>query len=216
MQIKRILLYILIGIVLFFICFGTGYVHGKKSIKIEADTVEVEKVITEYKPKYIHETKVVTQTIKVPYYAVFPDTERSIDSLKFVIDSLNNDKYVLIQIKDSLEIALQRVQRYYNSNDYEAWVSGVDPTLDSLRIKQQIQHITNTQVVDGEKFWLNVGLNANGWTNTSCNINPNINLSYVWKRATFTGEFGLSVPVKNTAGTIPYVQLGINYSLWSF
>jgi hypothetical protein len=47
-------------------------------------------------------------------------------------------------------------------------------------------------------------------------INPNINVSYVWKRTTFTGEFGLSVPIRNTSGTVPYFQLGVNYSLWSF
>jgi hypothetical protein len=85
-----------------------------------------------------------------------------------------------------------------------------------LRIKQQIQQITNTQIVNGEKFWLNVGLNANGWSNTSYTINPNVNISYIWKRTTFTGEFGLNVPFHNTAGTIPYVQFGINYALWSF
>ena len=216
MQTKRILLYILIGVTLLFICFGTGYIHGKKSIEIQTDTVEVEKIITEYKPKYTGEVKVASQSIKIPYYAVFPDVEKSIDSLKIVLDSLNKNNYLLVQIKDSLEIELQRVQRYYNSDNYEAWVSGVDPVLDSLKIKQQVQYITNTQVIDGEKFWLNVGLNANGWSNTSYNINPNVNLSYIWKRTTFTGEFGVSIPVKNTAGTIPYVQFGINYSLWSF
>jgi hypothetical protein len=120
MQTKRILLLVLIAVTLLFICFGTGYIRGKRSIAIQTDTVEIEKIITEYKPEYIYETKVVTQTIKVPYYAVFPETEKSIDSLKIVIDSLNKDKYILIQTKDSLEIALQRVQRYYNSDSYEA------------------------------------------------------------------------------------------------
>ena len=41
-------------------------------------------------------------------------------------------------------------------------------------------------------------------------------MSYNIKRVSLTGEFGLQIPTNNTSGTIPYVQLGMNYSLWSF
>lgn len=208
---RKEILGIIIACMLLFVCFGVGYNRGKKSIDIQTDTVKIEKIVVDYKPAPKSEYALSTQKIKVPLFAIFqeqPDTH-AIDSLKRIIESLKLET-------DSLEIELQRVQRHYESEDYEAWVSGIEPALDSIKIKQQIKYITTTQTIEANKFYLNVGLNANAWSTKSYILNPNINASYTWDRVTFTGEVGLNVPTYDTAGTTPYFQLGINYSLWSF
>lgn len=210
---KKEILLLIIVLTLLFICFGIGYKRGRSSIDIKQDTVFVEKVITQYKPNYKNEQPVGFQKVKLPTFIIFPEL---VDSSKYTVDKL---KYSLDSLKyctDSLELELQRIQRYYSGDDYEAWVSGIDPVLDSIRIKQQIQQITNTHVIERETFKLNAGLNADGWNRTSWALNPNINASYDINRITITGEVGFHVPLNNTSATIPYFQVGINYSLWSF
>lgn len=207
---KKEIVYIILILILLLICFGVGYKRGQKSIEIQTDTIKIEKVIVEHSPISVDEQLLKVQKVKLPILAVFPEKpNKNIDSLKNIIDSLWKNK-------DSLEIELQRIQKCYKTDDYEAWVSGIDPTLDSIKFKQQIKQIVNTQVIESDKFYLNVGLNANNLPKKSYTINPNINVSYNWKQVTFTGEFGLDVPINNTSGTLPYFQLGINYTMWSF
>ena len=208
---RKEILWIIVACVLLFVCFGVGYNRGKKSIDIQTDTVEIERTVVDYKPIPTNEYVLKTQRVKVPTFAIFPEPvdTHALDSLNKIIEHLRLST-------DSLEVELQRVQRHYQSEDYEAWVSGVEPALDSIKIKQQIKYITTTQVVKKEKFFLNVGLDGSGWLDKSYTIYPNINASFNWKWVTFTGEVGLDVPLQNTAGTVPYVQIGVNYSLWSF
>lgn len=98
------------------ICFGIGYKRGKGSIEIQKDTVVIEKVITEYKPAYKLERPVEFQKFKIPTYLIFTESNDSSVTIKFLRDSLDIFKH----LADSLEIELQRVQRYYASDDYEA------------------------------------------------------------------------------------------------
>lgn len=200
-------------IICFTICFCIGYKKGKSSIEIQKDTTVIEKVITQYKPVYKAEHPLDFQKITVPTYVIFPEY---IDSSKHTVICLKDSLDVLKHFADSLEIELQRVQRYYVADDYEAWVSGIDPVLDSIKVKQQIHQVTNTHIEKEKMFNLNIGLNANGWSKKSYEFSPNINLSYTKKRVTLTGEVGLQVPFNNTPGTIPYWQIGLNYSLYSF
>lgn len=208
---KKEILGLTIACILLFVCFGVGYNRGKKSVDIQTDTVKIEKVITEYKPAYKGETTLSTQKIKVPLYAIFPEqnNDEKIDSLYHIIDSLK-------LASDSLEVELQRVQRYYKADNYEAWVSGIEPELDSIKVKQQITYVTNTQVIENDKFNLNVGLNTTGLFNRSYTMTPNINIAYTWNRITFTGETGIDIPLNTTPQLTPYFQFGINYSLFSF
>lgn len=208
---RKEILGLIIVCVLLFICFGVGYNRGKKSVDIQTDTVKIEKVITEYKPSYKGEIALSTQKIKVPLFAVFPEQndDKKIDSLYHIIDSLK-------LASDSLEVELQRVQRHYKTDNYEAWVSGIEPELDSIKVKQQITYVTNTQVIENDKFCLNVGLNTTGLFNRSYTMTPNINIAYTWNRITFTGETGIDIPLNTTPQLTPYFQFGINYSLFSF
>lgn len=208
---KKEILGLVIACILLFVCFGVGYNRGKKSVDIQTDTVEIEKVITEYKPVYKGETTLSTKKIKVPLYAIFPEQNNNekIDSLYHIIDSLK-------LASDSLEVELQRVQRYYKTDNYEAWISGIEPELDSIKVKQQITYVTNTQVIENDKFYLSVGLNTAGLFNKSYTMTPNINIAYTWNRITFTGETGIDIPLNTVPQLTPYFQFGINYSLFSF
>lgn len=210
---ERKILILIITLLLLFLCFGVGYRKGRDSVEIKSDTVFVEKVIANHKPLYTNEIPVSIQKIKVPVIAVLSEytdsSKQTVIKLKHSLDSLAN-------LTDSLEFVLHRVQRYYSGNDYEAWVSGIDPLLDSIKIKQQVQQIVNTTSIKEKMFSFNVGLNATGWVRTSYCLNPNINVSFVKNRVEFIGEAGFNIPTNDMSKTLPYLQIGVNYSLWSF
>lgn len=52
----------------------------------------------------------------------------------------------LVTIHDTTYVALEREFKRYSDEDYEAQVSGVDPTLDWIKINQKTAYITNTVV----------------------------------------------------------------------
>ena len=144
-------------LICFIICFGIGYSRGKKVIVPQQDTVIVEKIITQYKPINVDQKDLYLQKFKVPIYLIFTEYK---DSSKRVVESLQYSLDSLQCFTDSLEIELQRVQKHYVDSCYEAWISGIDPQLDSIKIRQQIQYVTNNTIIEKDKFQLNVGLNA--------------------------------------------------------
>lgn len=49
-----------------------------------------------------------------------------------------------LHTSDTIYMWMDRQQKYYKTDDYEAWVSGINPRLDSLRFKTYKDVITNT------------------------------------------------------------------------
>lgn len=75
---------------------------------------------------------VVIKEIPVPVYVA--------DSS--AIDSLLNECARLERVGDSLRLVLLRVQRHYSDSTFDAWVSGIDPRLDSIKTYQTNMVIT--------------------------------------------------------------------------
>ena len=69
---------------------------------------------------------VLIKEIPVPVYVA--DTS--------AIDSLLKECARLERVGDSLQLVLLRVQRHYSDSTFDAWVSGVDPRLDSIKTYQ--------------------------------------------------------------------------------
>lgn len=64
---------------------------------------------------------------------------------------------------DSVAVAIPIEQKHYKGDDYDAWVSGWNPSLDSLRIYRQTQQIATTTEVTRWKtrrWGLSVGVGA--------------------------------------------------------
>lgn len=93
-----------------------GHFAPDTNVATKIDTLVVRDTFTYPKPTYI--TRKVTDTI----YIIPPkDT---------------------VQIHDT--IIMFREQRYYRSNEYQAWVSGIDPELDSIKVFPETRYITRT------------------------------------------------------------------------
>ena len=69
------------------------------------------------------------------------------------IDSLLNECARLERVSDSLQLVLLRVQRHYSDSTFDAWVSGVDPRLDSIKTYQTNMVITKEIPVIKKTRW---------------------------------------------------------------
>ncbi len=130
-------------------------------VKIRTDTLIIRDTVKIEKPVYI--TKVVLDSIlvAVPVVDTLPQT-------------------------DTIFINLPREQRYYKDNDYEAWVSGYHPELDSLNIFRKEKTVSNIYRTKYKEPRFSIGLQIG---------------------------YGISIQ-NNTLKTSPYLGIGINYRLF--
>lgn len=82
----------------------------------------------------VHHTDTIARE-KPVYYAV-----RQTDTLRVVVRDT-------VRQQDTLYLELRREQRAYRDTSFEAWVSGVEPALDSIRIFSPVQCVTVTERV---------------------------------------------------------------------
>ena len=117
----------------------------------KVDTLVIRDTNTFTEPKTEPSAQVVTKEIPIPVYLA--------DSTK--IDSLLNECARLERIGDSLHLVLLRVQRHYCDSTFDAWVSGVDPCLDSIKTYQTTRIITKEiPVIQVKKTRWGIGIQA--------------------------------------------------------
>jgi hypothetical protein len=61
---------------------------------------------------------------------------------------------------DTVEVQVPITSKHYGSKDYDAWVSGYEPSLDSIKVYKETQYITETitrTIKDNKHFFLDVG-----------------------------------------------------------
>lgn len=125
---------------------------------------------------------------------VFVDTPVARDSLVIRYKTVKVTVYDTIQApradtfsSDRAPVVIPITQKHYRDSVYEAWVSGYEPALDSIRVFQPITAITHTI------------------TNTE--------IRYKSKRWGVGVQAGIGV----TSGkTEPYIGLGVTYNIFSW
>lgn len=123
---------------------------------------------TEYVEVLRTDTLTVYDTVRIdrPVYI----TQRVVDSLRIpVTDTL--------RVHDTVYVVLERVQREYRDSLYTAWVSGVDPALDSIDIVARTQTITITERPRQRRWHLGI---TGGYGMTKDGLSPyaGIGLTY--------------------------------------
>ena len=109
----------------------------------KVDTLFIRDTNTFTEPKKEPSPDVPIKEIPVPVYVA--------DSS--AIDSLLNECARLERVGDSLQLVLLRVQRHYSDSTFDAWVSGVDPRLDSIKTYQTNMVITKEIPVIKKTRW---------------------------------------------------------------
>lgn len=115
------------------------------------DTLVIRDTNTFTEPKKEQSPDILIKEIPVPVYVA--------DSS--AIDSLLNECARLERVGDSLQLVLLRVQRHYSDSTFDAWVSGVDPRIDSIKTYQTNMVITREiPVIQVKKTRWGIGVQA--------------------------------------------------------
>jgi len=152
-----------------------GFFTGKSlyqttdSVKIERDTVVVNDTIRYYlpTPKDSIRTKYITRWLPV----VTHDTTLQI-----------------VEKRDTVEVQVPITSKHYGAPEYDAWVSGYEPSLDSIKVYQKTEYINTTTTI------------------TKATRNKPWGLG-------FSVGYGYDIRTKTAS---PYVGVGVSYDIISF
>lgn len=120
---KRLMYCLIAGIVLANIVFWTNRCTKAEVVRVERDTIVVYDTIPDYHPvpKDSIVTKYVTRYLPV----------HNTDTV---------DRY--ITITDTVAVQVPITSKHYGNDTYDAWVSGFEPSLDSIKVYRETQYIT--------------------------------------------------------------------------
>lgn len=133
---------------LFALCLCVSLFYNAKShrhITNTSDTITIHDTLVDLHPIPKDSIIVKYKTITLP--AKHDTTQK--DQLIVQLDT----------IKDSIYVTLPISQKEYEDSTYHAWVSGYQPSLDSIAIFQKTTIITNTNTIYKTKRW-GVGVQA--------------------------------------------------------
>jgi len=130
---KRLLYCLIVGIVLGNIVYWTNRCSKGEVIKVERDTVVVTDTIARYYPKPVEVDRVRTEYKFLTRVQPVGKT-----------DTLLRENYGRLRENyvDSVLVEVPIESRHYSSPEYDAWVSGYEPSLDSIKVYQRTEYIT--------------------------------------------------------------------------
>lgn len=113
--------------------FASGFFLGKHiynkplETKIERDTLVVHDTIPDYLPMPKDSATIKYITKWFPMY-------------KAKTDTITNTEYITMH--DSVLVQVPIMQKHYGNETYDAWVSGFEPKMDSIKVYQKTEYIT--------------------------------------------------------------------------
>lgn len=131
-------------------------------IAVKSDTVTIRDTIYIPAPQLADSKSLGFMQVTLPVWrphALPKDTAQLIDEEQ---TSETNDE-IETEPPDSVAVAIQIEQKHYKGEDYDAWVSGWNPSLDSLHIYRPTRQITTTTEITRWKtrrWGLSVGVGA--------------------------------------------------------
>ena len=152
---EKVMTILCVILLMFSIGILMGQKHRQKTPveppEIKVDSLFIRDTNSFTEPQKEPSPDVLIKEIPVPVYVA--------DSS--AIDSLLNECARLERVSDSLQLVLLRVQRHYSDSTFDAWVSGVDPRLDSIKTYQTNMVITKEiPVIQVKKTRWGLGINA--------------------------------------------------------
>lgn len=132
----------------FFMCKGVYDRPIKESVV--RDTVIVTDTIARYYPKPVGVEKVRTE-----YKWLTRVVTENVGAEKFSVDSVSFSAKIP---RDSVLVEVPIESKHYSSPEYDAWVSGYMPSLDSINVYQKTQYITERVTVSKPPNRFSIGL----------------------------------------------------------
>lgn len=124
-------------------------------------------------PEVRIETDTIVKTDTLRYDSLIPMKEEIVKYTKIYVRDTVTEVVV-----DSVEIPV--TQKVYADSSYTAWVSGYEPTLDSIEVYQRERIITNTVTIDKKRSRIGIGVHAGyGYGFHSRRLEPYVGIGFV-------------------------------------
>ncbi len=174
-DLKKNIIFLAAGIVLGCIVGGltikSVYDKPVADVRIERDTVTVHDTLVRYMPKPVSVEAVRTEYRLLPVYHT---------------DTVTKTDYIAFHDTAFVEVPIS--SKHYRSPEYDAWVSGYEPSLDSIKVYNKERVVTETVTVTKKARAKRWGIG-------------------------FTGGYGYDFNSKTAA---PYVGVGVSYNIITF
>lgn len=169
-----------IGILVGWLCQGIN--PPQTEFITRTDTLTVRDTIIERHPVYVTLTKTDTMLVAVR------DT---------------------VMVHDTAYVVVEREQRHYRGDDYEAWVSGYRPALDSIHVFPVTRYITTENIFVASRKCNSLALEASAsWCGTA-SLLLSLEYTHEWRRWYAGASAGYDVVTGS-----PYVGARIGLPLW--
>ena len=158
------------------------FLRPQAEVVTATDTLTVRDTIREIRPIYVGNTRTDTMLVAVR------DT---------------------IRLRDTLFVTIDREQRHYRGGDYEAWVSGYRPALDSIYVFPETRYITKETISVAPRKCSSLALEASAsWCGTA-SLLLSLEYTHEWRRWYAGASAGYDVVTGS-----PYVGARIGLPLW--
>lgn len=181
---------------------GKGIYQPTYGEKVARDTVILRDTVPDYQPVPVDSARVRHITRYLP--VVKHDTVSRVE---------------LITMRDSVAVEVPITSKHYQSNEYDAWVSGFEPSLDSIFVYSEKEIITETitrTVKEDKHFFLDVGVGCEYQFNAKAAV-PFAELGFKFKKGKWgIGAYGgYAHDVKENKAS-PMVKAKVSYNISSF
>lgn len=118
---------------------GKGVYNKPIETKIERDTVTVTDTIPQYYPKPVEVEKVRTE-------------------YRYLTQVVSNTDTLTKTVHDSVLVEVPIESKHYHADEYDAYISGFEPSLDSIFVYQKTEYITKTVTISKPPNRFSLGL----------------------------------------------------------
>lgn len=173
-----------------------------------------------YREKVARDTVILRDT--VPDYQPVPVDSATVRYITRYLPVVKHDtvsRVELITMHDSVAVEVPITSKHYQSPEYDAWVSGFEPSLDSIFVYREKEIITETitrTVKEDKHFFLDVGVGCEYQFNTKTAV-PFAELGFKFKKGKWgIGAYGgYAHDVKENKAS-PMVRAKASYNISSF
>lgn len=142
----KLLLIIVTGVLFVYVIRRCPELSGERpsEVVIKSDTITIRDTIYVPAPQLKSTKRLGFTPVTLPVW--MPSTADKTSSDRAEADDPATEIVEAAETEppDSATVSIPIEQRHYTGDDYEAWVSGWNPSLDSLRIYRPTQQITTT------------------------------------------------------------------------
>ena len=187
---------------------GKGIYQPTYGEKVARDTVILRDTVPDYQP-------VPVDSARVRYVTRFLPMVRH-DTVTRDVDHFRD---ITKMVHDTVAVEIPITSKHYQSNEYDAWVSGFEPSLDSIFVYREKEIITETitrTVKEDKHFFLDVGVGCEYQFNTKVAV-PFAELGFKFKKGKWgVGAYGGYAHDAKENKASPMVKAKVSYDIVSF